>query len=77
MRRSTGKSDARRRGLDHAKRVVFIGDRAVWVRENARLTFPDAIKSHDFYHACEHVGQLASAIHDEDPTQAASLEAFS
>jgi hypothetical protein len=65
--------EARRRGLDHAKRVVFIGDGAAWVWENARLTFPDAIEILDFYHACEHVGQLASAIHDQNPDQAASL----
>ena len=68
--------EARRRGLDHAKRVVFIGDGAAWVWENARLTFPDAIEILDFYHACEHVGQLAAAIHEKDPDQAASLRAL-
>ena len=67
--------EARRRGLDQAKRVVFIGDGAAWIWENARLTFPDAIEILDFYHACEHVGQLAAAIHDQDQDQAASLRA--
>ena len=65
--------EARRRGLDRAKRVVFIGDGAAWVWENARLTFPDAIEILDFYHASEHVGELAAAIHDQDPAQAAAL----
>lgn len=65
--------EARRRGLDRAKRVVFIGDGAAWVWENARLTFPDAIEILDFYHACEHLGELAAAIHDHDPAQAALL----
>jgi hypothetical protein len=65
--------EARRRGLDRAKRVVFIGDGAAWVWENARLTFPGAIEILDFYHACEHVGELAAAIHDADPAQAAVL----
>lgn len=65
--------EARRRGLDHAKRVVFIGDGSAWVWENARLTFPGAIEILDFYHACEHVGDLASAIHDKNPEQASAL----
>lgn len=67
--------EARRRGLHLAKRLVYIGDGAAWVWENCRLTFPDAIEILDFYHACEHVGQLAAAIHDEDPAQAALLRA--
>jgi len=65
--------EARRRGLDRAKRVVFIGDGAAWVWENARQTFPGAIEILDFYHACDHVGQLAAAIHDQNPDQCASL----
>ena len=63
--------EARRRGLGRAKQVVFIGDGAAWVWENCRLTFPEAIEILDFYHASEHVGQLASAFHDDDPEQAA------
>jgi hypothetical protein len=65
--------EARRRGLDRAKRVVFIGDGAAWVWENARLTFPGAIEILDFYHACEHVKLLAYAIHDQDPGLADAL----
>lgn len=65
--------EARRRGLDRAKRVVFLGDGAAWVWENARQTFPDAIEILDFYHACEHVGKLALAIADKIPEQAAEL----
>jgi hypothetical protein len=65
--------EARRRGLDRAKRVVFLGDGAAWVWENARQTFPDAIEILDFYHACEHVGELALAITDKNPQQSAEL----
>ena len=65
--------EARRRGLDRAKRVVFIGDGAAWVWENARLTFPGSIEILDFYHACQHVGALADAIHEHDPAQADAL----
>jgi hypothetical protein len=64
--------EARRRGLDRAKQVVYIGDGAAWVWENCRLTFPGATEILDFYHASEHVGQLAAAIHDNDPVQAAA-----
>ncbi len=65
--------EAHRRGLDRAKRVVFIGDGAAWVWENARQTFPDAIEILDFYHASEHVGKLADAIHDQNSDQSAAL----
>lgn len=68
--------EARRRGLDRAAQVVFIGDGAAWVWENCRLTFPGAVEILDFYHASEHVGQLAAAIHDDDPAEAASCRAL-
>jgi hypothetical protein len=63
------RQEARRRGLDRAKQVVYLGDGAAWVWENCRLTFPGAIEILDFYHASEHVGQFAAAIHDNDPAQ--------
>lgn len=65
--------EALRRNLPHAKRVVFLGDGAAWIWENARQTFPDAIEILDFYHASEHVGELAKAIHEHDPPAAAAL----
>lgn len=40
--------------------------------ENCRLTFPGAVEILDFYHASEHVGQLAKALHEDDPAAAAS-----
>ena len=64
--------EARRRGLDRAAQVVYLGDGAAWVWENCRLTFPGAVEILDYYHASEHVGELAAAIHDDDPEQAAS-----
>lgn len=64
--------EARRRGLDQAGQVVFIGDGAAWVWENRRLTFPGAVEILDFYHASEHAGQLAKALHEEDPAAAAA-----
>ncbi len=66
------RQEALRRGLDRAKKVVYLGDGAAWVWENCRLTFPGAVEILDFYHASEHVGQLATAIHDNDPIQAST-----
>jgi len=66
------RQEARRRGLDRAAQVVFIGDGAAWVWENCRQTFPGAVEILDFYHASEHVGELATALHDEDPSEAAA-----
>ena len=56
------RAEAIRRGLGLARRVVFLGDGAAWVWENARLFFPDAIQILDFYHATEHLGLLARAL---------------
>ena len=64
--------EARRRGLDRTRQVVYIGDGAAWVWENCRLTFPGAVEILDFYHASEHVGQLAAALHNDDPAEAAA-----
>ena len=64
--------EARRRGLDRTGQVIFIGDGAAWVWENCRLTFPGAVEILDFYHASEHVDQLAKALHEDDPAAAAS-----
>jgi len=66
------RQEALRRGLDRAKQVVYLGDGAAWVWENCRITFPGAIEILDFYHASDHVGKLAAAIHDNDSAQAAA-----
>jgi hypothetical protein len=63
-----------RRGLGRADQVVYLGDGAAWVWENCRLNFPGAVEILDFYHASEHVGALAKALHDTDPIHAASQQ---
>ncbi len=62
--------EALRRGLDRAQTVVCLGDGAPWIWENCRLNFPGALQILDFYHATGHVGSLAGALHDTDPTLA-------
>jgi hypothetical protein len=56
------RQEAMRRGLERAQKVVFLGDGAAWVWETARLNFPGAVEILDFYHAAEHVGELASLL---------------
>jgi hypothetical protein len=56
------RAEAIRRGLALARIVIFLGDGAAWIWENARLYFPDAIQILDFYHAVEHLGDLARAL---------------
>jgi hypothetical protein len=60
------RQEAMRRGLGRAQQVVFLGDGAAWVWEVARLNFPEAIQILDFYHAAEHVGELASLLFGAD-----------
>lgn len=68
------RQEAVRRGLGRADQVVYLGDGAAWVWENCRLNFPGAVEILDFYHATEHVGALAKALHDTDPIRAASQQ---
>jgi len=54
--------EARRRGLAYAQQLVVIGDGARWIWNQSRINFPEAIEILDFYHACEHLQLLATAI---------------
>jgi hypothetical protein len=55
--------EAFRRGYATSQTTVCLGDGAPWIWENVRLNFPDAIEILDFYHASEHAGNLAKALH--------------
>ena len=61
------RTEALGRGIGHAKRQVFIGDGARWVWKMAGANFPDAIQILDFYHACEHLQTLATALYPKQP----------
>jgi hypothetical protein len=56
------RQEARLRGLGRAKRVAVLGDGAHWIWNLARVNFPNAKQILDFYHACEHLSVLASAL---------------
>lgn len=64
------RQEAIRRGMGSAKTIVFLGDGAVWVWKVARLNFPGAVCILDYYHACEHLNLLATAIYGEGTPQA-------
>jgi hypothetical protein len=59
------RAEALRRGIARARVVVFLGDGAVWVWKLARINFPKAVGILDYYHACEHLMLLSSALYGE------------
>src|SRR5690606_32347917 len=56
------RAEAMRRGSARAATLVCLGDGAPWIWENARINFPGAVEILDFFHAAEHLGELASAL---------------
>lgn len=61
--------EAHRRGVQQAKRVVFIGDGAPWLWETAHDLFPQAIQILDWYHATTYLWAVARQL-DKDATHA-------
>ena len=50
------------RGLDRARRVVVVGDGAPWIWGIAQFHFPQAVQIVDWYHAVEHLWELARLL---------------
>ena len=53
-------AEARRRGSEHIRQLVVLGDGAVWIWNLAGELFPAATQIVDLYHAREHVHDLAN-----------------
>jgi hypothetical protein len=53
-------AEAHRRGADHIRQPVILGDGAVWIWNLADQLFPAATQIVDLYHAREHVHDLAT-----------------
>ena len=53
-------AEARRRGCEHIRQLVMLGDGAVWIWKLADELFPAATQIVDLYHAREHVHDLAT-----------------
>ena len=52
-------------GVELAKEVVVIGDGAEWIRRLADHHFPWATHILDYWHACEHIHDLAKACYGD------------
>jgi hypothetical protein len=55
-----------RRGVERAKDVVVLADGGRWIWKQAKLNFPKAVQILDFYHATEHLGEVARAWYGSD-----------
>ena len=53
-------AEARRRGSEHIRQLVVLGDGAAWIWNLADELFPAATQIVDLYHAREHVHDLAT-----------------
>jgi hypothetical protein len=53
-------AEARRRGSEHIRQLVVLGDGAAWIWNIADELFPAATQIVDLYHAREHVHDLAA-----------------
>jgi hypothetical protein len=56
-------AEALRRGLKRAKRVVVLGDGAVWIRNIVEEHFPGAIQIVDLFHARQHLAELGKIVY--------------
>lgn len=59
-------TEAIRRGLTRAAKVIVIGDGAPWIWGIAEEHFPGAIQIVDLYHAREHLANLAKMVYEAD-----------
>jgi hypothetical protein len=64
-------AEARRRGAEHIRQLVILGDSAMWIWKMATRILPEATQIVDLYHAREHVHdlarQLAPVLGDDQP----------
>ena len=61
--------EAVHRGWNRAKQQVVLGDGAEWIRNLARMHFPDAIHIVDLFHARQHLWEVARALFPNDAEQ--------
>jgi hypothetical protein len=55
-------AEARRRGADHIRQLVVLGDGAPWIWNLATAILPEATPIVDIYHAREHLHELAAQL---------------
>lgn len=59
-----------RRGVERAMRVVMLGDGGRWIWKQSKENFPGCIEILDFFHATEHLGEIARAWYGADSLEA-------
>jgi len=62
--------EAMRRGACNAEELIFVADGAAWIWNLAAHHFPDAIEIVDWYHATQHLWQIANAWHGDGTRKA-------
>jgi hypothetical protein len=62
----------RGRGLARLRRVVVLGDGARWIWQLAAEHFGDRVEIVDYYHASQHLWDVARALHPDDPAAVAA-----
>jgi hypothetical protein len=67
-------AQARRRGSEHIRQLVVIGDGARWIWNLAEQRFPEATQIVDLFHAREHLHELAALLEFIVPDPAAWLQ---
>ena len=58
--------EAMRRGLGRARQIQALGDGAEWIWNLIACRWPNAVELLDFYHASQHLWELARAVHGPD-----------
>ncbi|KAG8526084.1 uncharacterized protein KY384_000076 [Bacidia gigantensis] len=58
-------------GAENCGKVGFVADGAEWIWQEAGKYYPQRAQILDFYHACQHLGNVASAWHGEGSQQSA------
>jgi hypothetical protein len=62
----------RGRGLARVRRVLVLGEGARWIWELAAEHFGDRVEIVDYYHASQHLWDVARALHPDDPAAQAA-----
>ena len=60
-----------RRGVERAGQVIVVADGGRWIWKQVRQNFPGCVEILDFYHATEHLGEVARAWHGAETPKAA------
>lgn len=57
-------------GVENASNLACLGDGATWIWNSFSLHYPDAVQILDFFHATEHLDDVAKAWYGEDSEKA-------